>query len=250
VPRYRIHTSLRQPFPGGRQSRRAGESLDFLELRGYTPGDDPRFVDWKAYARSGRLYTRVWQGEERARFTIWLDGSPSMQLYGKLAYAREAARLLLAAALPDETFALSPGSLNRLKTAAAAELLKPDPRGPLAALADLGRARGQLILISDGLDEGDWPAFMQRLNQKRPLLIQILAPAELSPPGEAAEWHDVESGEKKPVTAAEVKAYKEALAKHVKLLRQAALTRGGYAHLRVGEPILPALRRQRVLEWR
>ncbi len=248
--RFRIRTTVRKRFPGGRSSRRTGESLDFLELRGYTPGDDPRFVDWKAYARSGRLYTRVWQGEERARFTLWLDGSPSMQLHGKLAYAHATARILLAAALPDETFALSTGPLKRLKTTAAARLLKPDPRGPLAALPDLGRARGQLILISDALDEGDWPGFLQRLSHKQPLLIQILAPEELAPPGEAAEWHDVESGEKKRVSNIEIAAYRQALMEHVAFLGTAANSRGGYARLRVGEAIIPALRRQRVLEWR
>ncbi|WP_457637243.1 DUF58 domain-containing protein [Oceanithermus sp.] len=250
MPRYRICTPIRRPLPGGRQSHRPGESLDFLELRGYTPGDDPRFVDWKAYARTGRLYTRVWQGEERARFTLWLDGSASMNLYGKLAYARQVARVVLEAALPDETFALSSGSFGRLRSAAALDLLKPDPRGPLTALPELTRACGQLIVISDALDEGDWPGFFRRLGRKRPILIQILAGEELDPPGIAAEWRDVETGERKRVTETQVDAYRKALSAHVRSLRRAALTRGGYAHLQVGEAIIPALRRQGVLEWR
>ena len=45
-----------------------------------------------------------------------------------------------------------------------------------------------------------------------------------------------------------MEAYKEALAAHLKALRLLALLRGRYALLRVGEPPLPALLRQGVLE--
>jgi len=250
VPRYRIRTQMRRPSPGERLSRRPGESLDFLELRGYSPGDDPRFVDWKAYARSGRLYTRVWQGEERARFTLWLDGSPSMRVFGKLAYAKKVARLLLEAALPDETYALSQSGLRRLRYAGGNLELEPDARGPLQAMGSLTRARGQLILISDALDEGSWPDFFRRLGKKRPLLVQVLAAEELSPPKTTFEWRDVESGARKLVTSGEVAAYEKSLANHLKTLARLASARGGYARLRVGEPVTPALRRQGVLEWR
>ncbi|WP_287408500.1 DUF58 domain-containing protein [Oceanithermus sp.] len=248
--RYRIRTTLRRPLPGGRKSRRAGESLDFMELRGYTPGDDPRFVDWKAYARTGRLYTRVWEGEERARFTLWLDGSPSMELHGKRAYAREVARVLLAAALPDETHALTPGGLRRLRRPSEHDRLEADPRGPMAALGELVRARGQLVLITDALDEGDWSAFLRRLAPRRPLLVQVLAPEELDPPRREAEWRDVETGRRQRVDAAGLAAWRTALEAHLRALHRLAAAQGGYAHLRVGEAVVPALRRQGVLEWR
>lgn len=248
--RYRIRTSLRRPLPGGRKSRRAGESLDFMELRGYTPGDDPRFVDWKAYARTGRLYTRVWEGEERARFTLWLDGSPSMDLHGKRAYAREVARVLLAAALPDETFALDESGPRRLREPAEHARLAPDPRGPMAALGELRRARGQLVLVTDALDEGDWAGFFRSLAPRRPILIQVLAPEELEPPPRGAEWRDVETGTRVRVDRATLAAWRVALAAHLHALHRLAAEQGGYAHLRVGEAIVPALRRQGVLEWR
>jgi uncharacterized protein (DUF58 family) len=250
VPRYRIRTSLRRPYPGGRKSQRPGESLDFLELRGYVPGDDPRFVDWKAYARSGRLYTRVWQGEERARFTLWLDGSASMSLFGKSDYAVEVARVLLAAALPDETHLFSSSGIRRVRSPLEIKTLAPDARGPLAAAPSLARAKGQLILISDGLEPGDWPRFFSRLAAHRPLLVHVLAPAELEPPTVEAEWRDVESGARKRVGPAEVAAYRHALQEHLELLAKSASAHGGYAHLRVGEPVVTALRRQGVLEWR
>ncbi|HGY09793.1 MAG TPA: DUF58 domain-containing protein [Oceanithermus profundus] len=248
--RYRIRTPLRRPQPGGRKSRRAGESLDFMELRGYAPGDDPRFVDWKAYARTGRLYTRVWEGEERVRFTLWLDGSPSMRLFGKEDFAREVARVLLAAALPDETHALGAGSLRRLRSPLELRRYAADARGPAAARTELAHARGQLLLVTDGLDETDWAALLRRLAPRRPLLVQVLAPEELDPPPRAEEWRDVETGERVHVDAAALRAWRKALAAHLRTLQRAAAAYGGYAHLRVGEPIVPALRRQGVLEWR
>jgi hypothetical protein len=32
-----------------------GFSVEFTEYRQYTPGDDPRYLDWRLYARSDRL---------------------------------------------------------------------------------------------------------------------------------------------------------------------------------------------------
>lgn len=221
-----------------------------MELRGYAAGDDPRFVDWKAYARSGRLYTRVWEGEERARFTLWLDGSPSMQLYGKLGYARTVMQVLLAAALPDETYGLAAAGLQRLRRVVEHARVAPDPRGPLAALPDLVRARGQLVFVTDALDEGDWTAFLRRLGPRRPLLVQVLAPEELEPPLREAEWRDVETGQQVRVDARALLDWRTELESHLRILRRAARAQGGYAHLRVGEAVVPALRQQGVLEWR
>ena len=80
------------------------------------------------------------------------------------------------------------------------------------------------------------------------VLVQVLSPLELAPPPTEALLKDVETGETLPVGREEAEAYKEALAAHLKALRLLALLRGRYALLRVGEPPLPALLRQGVLE--
>ena len=80
------------------------------------------------------------------------------------------------------------------------------------------------------------------------VLAQVLSPLELDPPPTEALLKDVETGETLPVGREEAEAYKEALAAHLKALRLLALLRGRYALLRVGEPPLPALLRQGVLE--
>ncbi|HEV8218406.1 MAG TPA: DUF58 domain-containing protein [Gemmatimonadaceae bacterium] len=43
---------------GVRALKRRGEGSAFAGMRDYVPGDDPRFVDWKATARHGRLISR------------------------------------------------------------------------------------------------------------------------------------------------------------------------------------------------
>lgn len=59
-------------------SRQQGEGLEFSQYRGYQPGDEPRRVDWKLYARAEKLFVR--QSEREAPLTIWLllDATASM----------------------------------------------------------------------------------------------------------------------------------------------------------------------------
>lgn len=60
-----------------------GQSLEFREHRRFVPGDDIRFVDWRASARTGgatdRL-VRVFDAEERLDLGIVVDCAPAMDL--------------------------------------------------------------------------------------------------------------------------------------------------------------------------
>ncbi len=246
LTRYRIRTPRLSLHPGERLVRGRGGSLEFLELRPYVPGDDLRWVDWKAYARTGRLYSRVFQAEAKSRFYLWLDGSPSMSLHHKDAYARRVAEVLLRVARPEGAFVLTPRGARRWRGA-----LEADPRGPMAALPELvPRVRGTLLIVTDGLDEGDWKGLYRRLARVQPITIQVLAPEELDPPRMEAELVDVETGARVLVTPQVREQYREALAQHLRELRFWARRAGGYAHLRVGEAIVPGLVRQKVLEER
>ncbi|AMA76022.1 hypothetical protein AV541_08780 [Thermus parvatiensis] len=181
-----------------------------------------RRVHWRAYAKTGRLFTRLETAPERARFHLFLDESESMRLHGKLPYAQEVAALLLKIARQEDPLARLEGG--------SPEELRP--------------GKGVLVLVTDGLDPLPWP----RLLPRRVVLAQVLSPLELDPPPTEALLKDVETGETLPVGREEAEAYKEALAAHLKALRLLALLRGRYALLRVGEPPLPALLRQGVLE--
>ena len=62
LPKQPIHSLL----AGRHASRIRGRGLDFEELRGYLPGDDPRSIDWKVTARMREPFVRVFT-EERDR---------------------------------------------------------------------------------------------------------------------------------------------------------------------------------------
>src|SRR5512139_2384345 len=64
---------------GERRSPRHGRSVEFADYRDYTPGDDPRRVDWNVYARLERPYIKLYEHEEDLVVHILLDTSPSMQ---------------------------------------------------------------------------------------------------------------------------------------------------------------------------
>lgn len=72
-----------------------GFSVEFSEYRQYTPGDDPRYLDWRLFARSDRYYIKKFEDETNLRCHLVVDGSRSMG-YGtagvsKWEYARTAA---------------------------------------------------------------------------------------------------------------------------------------------------------------
>src|SRR6266705_82374 len=64
--------------PGRRRSPLAGSSMEFADYRRYTPGDDFRRIDWRAYARLERLFLRVFEAEENITVTLLIDCSDSM----------------------------------------------------------------------------------------------------------------------------------------------------------------------------
>ena len=49
-----------------------GQSVEFLQHREYTPGDDLRHVDWKVWARQDRLYVK--QFEEDTNLLPVMEG--------------------------------------------------------------------------------------------------------------------------------------------------------------------------------
>ena len=81
----------------------AGQSADFHDFREYQPGDDPRRVDWRAYARSGQLRLKQFREEVSPIVEFFLDTSASMALYpGKEETALFAAAFLRQTVLAAE----------------------------------------------------------------------------------------------------------------------------------------------------
>lgn len=63
---------------GIKTSRFRGRGVDYVESRGYQPGDDIRSMDWRVTARTGRAHTKVFQEERERSVLLLLDHAPSM----------------------------------------------------------------------------------------------------------------------------------------------------------------------------
>src|SRR5215204_369138 len=75
-----------------------GFSVEFTEYRQYTPGDDPRYVDWKLFARSDRFFLRKFEDETNLRCQLLVDASRSMG-FGSGSYTKSDYANTLAATL-------------------------------------------------------------------------------------------------------------------------------------------------------
>src|SRR5688572_5292742 len=77
-----------------------GFSIEFAEHREYAPGDDLRYVDWKVFGKSDKVYLKQYEDETNLLCYLALDTSQSMTYTGpgsplsKLAYAQSIAASL------------------------------------------------------------------------------------------------------------------------------------------------------------
>lgn len=222
-----------------------GFSVEFTEYRQYAPGDDPRSVDWRVYARSDRFFIKKFEDETNLRCHLLADLSGSMG-YGSCGYSKARYAATLAATLGyfldlqgDAVGVLTfdegvreylpprhrPGHLRQLMLA-----LDAPTRGrttdlcvPLERIADIVRKRGLMVVLSDFL------APIDRLRRALLALIacghevtlfQILDPAEIEL-GLAGPvvLEDVETGRTLFVDPARARAeYRRRLEAHCELL--------------------------------
>src|ERR1051325_325685 len=75
-----------------------GFSVEFTEYRQYTPGDDPRYLDWRVFARSDRYFIKKYEDETNLRCHLLVDQSRSMD-YGSRGYTKATYGATLAATL-------------------------------------------------------------------------------------------------------------------------------------------------------
>ncbi len=214
APRRRVGS-----LTGERRSVKRGRSVEFADYRNYTPGDDPRRVDWNVYARLERPYIKLFEDEEDLTTHILLDDSPSMfwqpdeeadgqHLAQKWLCAAQLAVVLGYVALASgDKVVLETSSFQRFGpkrgVASAAALiafvervsatdkrdLRAAPTGrrqPLNAWLKryaLDARPGLCILISDMLDEGGYTEGFNALGNSRldVNLLHTLSADELDP---------------------------------------------------------------------
>jgi uncharacterized protein (DUF58 family) len=162
---------------GLHRSPYTGFSVDFASYRSYQPGDEIRRIDWNVFARSDRLYIKLYEGETNTRVLVMLDISGSMN-YGsgdikKIDYARILAACLTYFAhhqrdgvglltFDTDIRAHVPSSRRRgqlLTILSEIDRIQPSQqtefRKPLRFLAEYLTRRGLIVLISDLYDEPD-----------------------------------------------------------------------------------------------
>jgi uncharacterized protein (DUF58 family) len=196
-----------------------GFSVEFTEYRSYSPGDDPRYLDWRLAARSDRYFIKKFEDETNLRCHLLVDQSRSMA-YGPGGVTKAQYATTLAATFAyfldqqgdavglftfDETVREylparhRPGQLRQLMLS----LEKPaagrstDLAAPLKRAAELLRKRGLVVLISDLLaspTELEAPLALLTAAGHEVLIFQILDPSEIDFKFDAAaRFRDVES---------------------------------------------------------
>lgn len=63
-----------------------GRGMEFDEVRHYQQGDDPRMIDWRVTARTGKTHTKLFREEKERPVFILTDISDSMHFGSKLLF--------------------------------------------------------------------------------------------------------------------------------------------------------------------
>ena len=246
-----------------------GFSVEFTEYRPYTPGDDPRYLDWKLVGRTDRYFIKKFEDETNLRCHLLVDNSRSMNFgsrgYTKADYARTLAATLawFLSHQGDATGLLTfdesireylparhrPGHLRHLMLA----LEKPasgtttDLVAPLRRVAELVRKRGLVMLISDLLAPAETleaPLALLTAARHEVVIFQVLDPAELDFNfTTAARFQDLETGRDLFLEPTLAKSdYQRRLNEHLAAVR-AICQRLGIAHVQLStaQPLEMAL---------
>ncbi len=75
---FMVRKRVSTAYAGSRRSLHVGRGLDTVGYREYNRRDELKSVDWKAYARSEKLYVRQFEEDKSLTTHILLDSSKSM----------------------------------------------------------------------------------------------------------------------------------------------------------------------------
>ncbi|MBI3933752.1 MAG: DUF58 domain-containing protein [Acidobacteria bacterium] len=259
---------------GLHRSPQTGVSIDFTEYRPYSPGDDPRGVDWNVYARSDRHYLKKYRGETNTEVYLVVDASASMgyrshnghpvelskfeygcYLAASLAHfaidQRDSAGLVLFDTEIRESIPSRSRRGQLLRILHALDRAKPgqgtDLAGALHSVRQFLHRRCMVVLISDFYEVPD-----KAMNAIRELqfggndliVFHLLDPAELHFTLQTpAVLEDSETGESMEIIPEAVAGqYRKLLEEHITALgQQCRSSRIDYQLLDTGQPLDYAL---------
>jgi uncharacterized protein (DUF58 family) len=247
-----------------------GYSAEFSQYRHYRPGDDLKYVDWKAFARTDRVYTRQFRETTNLSALFVIDvsrsmGYPATASDSKFTLARSIAAILGTLVLDqgdaagvlavhDRVQFVPPRSGHHHLRVFLAELSRLAPEGTvpieqgLRQAATLMKRRGLVVVISDLYEDAAALPQLRRLSRMGHdvIVIHTLSREELSLDiGGAAELVDLETGRKLLVQPSSIRdQYAQTFSAWLQLLER-DIRRDGMEYVRVmtGEPLEPVLRR-------
>ncbi|QDK79173.1 DUF58 domain-containing protein [Spirosoma sp. KCTC 42546] len=187
---------------GIQASQRSGIGTEFEQFRHYTPGDDPKRIDWKLFAKSNQYLVResATESNQQIRFVIDLSGSMNYTEAGvsRLQYAKIllASLAYLGNRQSDQIslYSLTEGAIQTLVPAGKQAFLKlvatleaAQATGPWTSTAtsfpEFSRKQSEMLIIaSDFLQVDDeWVNLIQKVaGPRREIIIfQILGDQEV-----------------------------------------------------------------------
>ena len=248
-----------------------GYSAEFSQYRHYRPGDDLKYIDWKLFARTDRLYTKQFRETTNLLCTIALDASGSMDYasaggvskfqYGRLLAAALAHMVsrqgdavgLTAFADSVKSYFPSRGGQAHLRSLLLALGRteaggRTDAGAALSRVLDLLKRRGLVIVISDLYDEA--PGFEQALKRAAHIghdviLFHVLTRDEIELPFRSdVEVEDAETGQRLLSSGGPAAtAYRAAISDFLERWRSRSATYGlDYVRVFTDMPLDAALR--------
>jgi uncharacterized protein (DUF58 family) len=248
-----------------------GYSAEFSQYRHYRSGDDLKYVDWKLFARTDRVYTKQYRETTNLNAEIALDASGSMAFRGRTGVSKLEYAKLLAAALSYSIAAQGDGVglvayddvVRRFMPSRTGQshlrsllvmLARLEASGRTAAAgafrraAELLKRKGLLIVLSDLYDEdaGVETELRRAVNMGHEVTVfHILTRDEIDLPltGDV-ELEDVESGRTMLTNAAAARsAYRERFDAFLERWRTRCAAHGiDYARVLTDTPLDAALR--------
>ncbi|HEX6973224.1 MAG TPA: DUF58 domain-containing protein [Vicinamibacterales bacterium] len=247
-----------------------GYSAEFSQYRQYRPGDDLKYVDWKLFARTDRVYTKQYRETTNMVAQVAIDASASMAYGGRAGVTKIDYARLLAAGLAhlvatqgdavglvtfDEQLRTylparsGPSHLRRVLVALSSLAASgaTSLSTPLRRAVDLMRRRGLLVLISDLYDEdASVESELKRASRMghEVALFHVLTPEEVTfSVGGDVELEDLESHARAMVGGATAAEYRAAFERFLSRWRERCATYGfSYTQVTTDMPLDQALR--------
>jgi uncharacterized protein (DUF58 family) len=240
-----------------------GSSVEFSEHKEYSPGDELRHIDWRAYAKVDRYYVKQYEQESQLTVYLVLDASASMRFAGgglaKLEYAglSLAALAYLVIQQQDKVGLLACGD-RKIETlvpprarsthlhdllAVLDDLMKrgavgdESPAASLQRISELARRRRSLIVLASDLfdteDETLRVLAGLRAQKHDVSVLHVLDPHELSFPYEGlTEFRALETTNRMLVNPAAIRReYLERMEQHLARCRNTLTSAGVDYHL-------------------